>query len=1042
MWYSQILKLQIPKVPLESFDRSEANYWSKKIQSRPDGEPVDVLARPDLHEHVFETQLGPINYDGFNYLQYREEKFNALQVPGTLLYEGPEYISEEEKDQQRQPQEQIWVTDNEGDIVLPEAPEVPQVLFTPNRMDYIPLQQMQGKFGNLKSNLKEHSAKYDDLGLDDKIASPFLWDTSDFIKEEEARQSTSLNTPIGTHAINTANAGHTPAVLPPHTKALRPNPMRSFQTPGATPGGHGQSRLRQESLFSPRTTTGVYTPKFSSPGTTKIKKARKKARPETFFGALAKQEALDRESTPSDEQNTSIQATPPSQGSPSLKRASPSDEEPVSDLPRQIFTARKKHTLARRTRPSATDLYPNLSANPEVRNPPTSPAPRDTEVRRIGGRSVWTLAIRATSLISYICNGIFNQVFRTFVEEQTEVTAVSTDMSDTKRRAVVREVGRRLGNRLQAQDVGTMPGNYSDDSESEEESVIPHAGNANDSDSEEEANMQHAGNIDYNNNSESQDDPAMRSAGNINNSDSEEEAVIPNFGNINIAQGQGPEAPESSEKEVSSQTKSVEQKKSVKTITPPESRPASKQEDQPAHRTQDTGPDMTSLKERCELMDRRAKGEDVSWSKSYPQMAHGSSHTGKSTTDDSGPTAELSPEVFKPVVKFGLGNRDARNRDSEASVNNLILRARAAAKLSPSEQRFQERQKLGKLRAAEKDEAKKREEKEKRAAEKAKVEAEKAKAELEKQREEIQRKVRQEEEEQQQKARQELEEARQKQEQEAAEKVLQDAIREQLIHPLDSHWDKRVANAMNCTNGKEVLAKSPDGTDLTRYTFGKVLPQKDANGESVEKNVSMGMGTGRQIAGWLDDEAVNAFIATIVSRKLQQTGYIKGPNNSPAFVAYNTAWYKVFTDKGVTGIKTWSRRKGIQGEKLLGAERIFFPLNTGAHWVLLIISPKDRKIEFLDSAGHKKERYTKIARDWLKMELGDKYHDDEWTDADSISNKQLNLDDCGVFTCMNALASAKNKAFGEVSVTTGMMDARRMIVAILLNGGFHGDWEL
>ena len=75
------------------------------------------------------------------------------------------------------------------------------------------------------------------------------------------------------------------------------------------------------------------------------------------------------------------------------------------------------------------------------------------------------------------------------------------------------------------------------------------------------------------------------------------------------------------------------------------------------------------------------------------------------------------------------------------------------------------------------------------------------------------------------------------------------------------------------------------------------------------------------------------------------------------------------------------------------------------------------------------------------MELGEKYHDNEWTTADSRSNKQLNFDDCGVFTCMNALASAKNKEFSEVSVTKGMGRAEVGLIRGVVEGEVRAEKE-
>jgi hypothetical protein len=278
------------------------------------------------------------------------------------------------------------------------------------------------------------------------------------------------------------------------------------------------------------------------------------------------------------------------------------------------------------------------------------------------------------------------------------------------------------------------------------------------------------------------------------------------------------------------------------------------------------------------------------------------------------------------------------------------------------------------------------------------------------------------------------EELRQQAEREAAEeeerRKRDEAKKALLIRPLDPEWDARVAAALATTNKRQFLAKTVEGVDLSRGDFGRIIPTgttADGDGPS----------------GWLNDEAINGWFAAIVKRKEAQTGYKKGVNSVPAMAAYNSSWYTTVRSRGLDSIKSWSRRKGIQGAKLLKAEKIFFPLCTGGHWVLLIISPQERTIEYLDSLHGRGTKFFDMARDWLAMELGDNlYDDEEWVDSEVRSSRQQNSDDCGIFTCINGLAAAKGRPFTEVISVNGMDEARRLVAAVLLNGGFEGDFEL
>lgn len=370
---------------------------------------------------------------------------------------------------------------------------------------------------------------------------------------------------------------------------------------------------------------------------------------------------------------------------------------------------------------------------------------------------------------------------------------------------------------------------------------------------------------------------------------------------------------------------------------------------------------------------------------------------------------------FQPSRSSGLRQSTQGTRDQD--VDGLLERFKRVTYESPEDLAVREREKLRKRR----------------------LQAEKGVAGRAHEREEEERKALEEERarEEEQKAEEEQRALEALQAAEAAEKAAEEAKKNLLIRPLEEKWATIVDDAMGCTTAQKVFSKGPDGSDVTRYMLGRILPQ------AGECQMAAGMSNKKGPAAWLNDECVDIWIAMIVARRLEKDGYVKGPNNIPPLAAYLSAFWKNYEDKGVNSIKGWSRRKGISGKKLLGVERIFFPVNTGAHWILIVISPKDRIIEVFDSASTSaSSRFFRFARDWLAMELGEDYHPDEWQHSSAQSSQQLNWDDCGVFTCVNALASAKNKPPSAVIASNGMQDARSMMVAVLINGGFKEDWEL
>lgn len=255
-----------------------------------------------------------------------------------------------------------------------------------------------------------------------------------------------------------------------------------------------------------------------------------------------------------------------------------------------------------------------------------------------------------------------------------------------------------------------------------------------------------------------------------------------------------------------------------------------------------------------------------------------------------------------------------------------------------------------------------------------------------------------------------------------------------FINPLAEDWNRKVDSILATTNMRQVIGQSADKVNITRIDIAKIV-----GGSGYRSS---------DPSGWLNDEIVNAFYANLVAALNDKDGYVKGPDNIPRFVAYATAWYDTVKDKGVKGIARWSGRKGIKGDKLLQCERIFFPINTGNHWTLIAISGKHRTIEYLDSMDglggpRKSTRYHKIGRDWLEMELGNKYVADDWSEMEKRSSQQNNGSDCGVFACLNGLALAlgmqsPTEEFGPEN----MPDARRVMIAMLSNGGFVGDFAI
>lgn len=305
------------------------------------------------------------------------------------------------------------------------------------------------------------------------------------------------------------------------------------------------------------------------------------------------------------------------------------------------------------------------------------------------------------------------------------------------------------------------------------------------------------------------------------------------------------------------------------------------------------------------------------------------------------------------------------------------------------------------LKVAAAQEAARREAAEQEAAEKAKAEAEAA-------------------EQAKRKEAAEKEEARVRAEEEAA------ALAQGVIKELPETITTKLQNSLKNTAMERDTVIQLGSIPLQKVTFQRILASE--------------AGTDN----WLDDDAVNAWFNSIVEAKKRQRKYVKSDTNPPPFANLQTAWFSKAKKDGPASLKRWMKRAGVGGVNLLKCERLFLPINNGSHWTLLIINGTNTSIEYLDSMHGSGSRYFQMARDLLKSELGDRYNAQAWmnlTRDSNISGKQGNGSDCGVFTCLNGLAAAKDKSYRAVTAEK-MPTARKMIVGVFVNGGFDGEFDL
>lgn len=216
---------------------------------------------------------------------------------------------------------------------------------------------------------------------------------------------------------------------------------------------------------------------------------------------------------------------------------------------------------------------------------------------------------------------------------------------------------------------------------------------------------------------------------------------------------------------------------------------------------------------------------------------------------------------------------------------------------------------------------------------------------------------------------------------------------------------------------------------------------------------------------WLNDEIINAYMQAVVDygqkrahelRAVIPSGKSSSPSSTPTvpppssqqaasasmprYHYFNTYFYPKIRDQGPSSVDRWLKRAKLDPRRLLEMERIFIPVHQGAHWTLLVISPRFRTIEYFDSLNGRPASFVRAVKRWLAYCLKDDWNEDEWKVPLTKSPVQENGYDCGVFT----ITTARMITLGIDPMAYNQTDIplqRRRIAAELINGGLHGEFD-
>ena len=185
---------------------------------------------------------------------------------------------------------------------------------------------------------------------------------------------------------------------------------------------------------------------------------------------------------------------------------------------------------------------------------------------------------------------------------------------------------------------------------------------------------------------------------------------------------------------------------------------------------------------------------------------------------------------------------------------------------------------------------------------------------------------------------------------------------------------------------------------------------------------------------WLNDETVNGYLK--LATKFHNRDH---PSTVPKSHAFPSFMLNKIAESGWEGVSRWAKRAKVGGKDLLQVDTIFFPVNSGNHWTLMVVYPRARIAHHYDSMErhrlHSGKRWFDLVKLWLRGELATSYDESEWSFSDKHSPQQDNGSDCGVF----AVTTAKMLVLGADVMGYGPADIRtqrKRIVAELIHGDF------
>jgi len=224
-------------------------------------------------------------------------------------------------------------------------------------------------------------------------------------------------------------------------------------------------------------------------------------------------------------------------------------------------------------------------------------------------------------------------------------------------------------------------------------------------------------------------------------------------------------------------------------------------------------------------------------------------------------------------------------------------------------------------------------------------------------------------------------------------------------------------------------------TPISRHDLNSLLPETARSGDGM--------------AMYLNDEVIMATLTSLceaANKKYAATQAAAGrplTDGIPRYHTLNTIWWSK-ASHNVSQTGRWLTRAGAGGAKFLCVHKLFIPIHNNAHWMMVIVYPQTKKIEFYDSLGNGPHinKYIDKVFDFLEQELKNTplpLVRSEWTAEYGATSRQVNGYDCGVYSLTNAWSSFYIDEPSLIIPSEEQTATRQTLLHLLLSGGFVND---